>query len=111
MTARDIVGYLILLAAAAAGAAVYWFLYLAPIPVRIAVAPPDSEATRFFEAFRDSSAREKQRVRITLLPRENALASVEAFEQDGADFAFARPDVRLPASGSRSRSCTRMSRC
>ncbi len=96
---RSALGLGIILAAVLGAGGVYWRVYMAPIPLRMAVAPAGSEAATFFAAFAKISEAQGFRVRLTLAPLTNLAETSAAIDAGDVDLAIARADFRLPASG------------
>ena len=78
-------------------AALYWLA--GPPHVTVAVGPKDSSDVELLNAFARALVEDRWRLRLTVLPVEDAEASAEALERKGADFAIVRPDARLPKNG------------
>ncbi|WP_439575106.1 TAXI family TRAP transporter solute-binding subunit [Phreatobacter sp.] len=96
---RTLVGVVIICVAVTGAAGIYWYLYLSPIVLRLAVAPTGSEAANFFAAFARVSEAEKLRVRLVLAPLTNLAETSAAIDAGDVDLAIARADYRLPATG------------
>jgi len=96
---RSLFGIAIILAALAGASGVYWYVYLAPIVLRFAVAPAGSEAAQFFATLAKVSETEKLRVRLVLAPLTNLAESSAAIDAGDVDLAIARADYRLPSTG------------
>ncbi|MDP3545311.1 MAG: TAXI family TRAP transporter solute-binding subunit, partial [Phreatobacter sp.] len=99
MSRRDLAGLAVIIATVGLAIGTYWFLYLAPIPLRLAVAPAGSETAQFFAALAQTAEREKYRVRLALAPLTNVAETSAAIDAGDVDLAIARADYRIPATG------------
>ncbi|MGU9978427.1 TAXI family TRAP transporter solute-binding subunit [Phreatobacter sp. HK31-P] len=99
MSRRDLAGLAVIVATVGLAIGTYWFLYLAPIPLRMAVAPAGSETSQFFAALAQTAERERYRVRLALAPLTNVAETSAAIDAGDVDLAIARADYRIPATG------------
>ena len=96
---RDLFGYLALALAGLFAAGLYWYLYVAPVVLRIAVAPAGSEVAELFAAMATASERERLRIRLVVAPYTNLVETSAAIDAGDADLAIVRSDFRLPSTG------------
>lgn len=99
MTRRDIAGLAVIVLVVVLGLGAYWFVNLAPIQLRMAVAPAGSETAQFFAALAQTAERENYRVRLALAPLSNVAETSAAIDAGDVDLAIARADYRIPATG------------
>ncbi|KAF0123407.1 MAG: TRAP transporter solute receptor TAXI family protein [Xanthobacteraceae bacterium] len=99
MSRRTIAGLAALVALVGLSAGTYWFFNLAPIQLRMAVAPAGSETAQFFAALAQTADRENYRVRLALAPLTNVAETSAAIDAGDVDLAIARADYRIPATG------------
>ena len=81
------------------GVGAYWYFYLSPIPLGIAVAPVGSEISQFFVAFAEKSNADGNRVKIIIVPYANIAETTAALDAGDVDLAYVRADYRMPTSG------------
>jgi TRAP-type uncharacterized transport system substrate-binding protein len=86
----------ILAAIAAAATAIYY--YERPSVLRVAV-PRDSEDQAILTAAGLEFAKDKEAIRLKLVPVENLAESSRALEDGRADLAVVRSDIAMPPSG------------
>ncbi|MCC2098596.1 MAG: ABC transporter substrate-binding protein [Hyphomicrobiales bacterium] len=98
MTKRDFIGYLAIVLAAIGGAGLIWYLGFAPHYLRIAIAPPDTNLSRFLSALSTTFERERANVRIQVLRFSTPEAVSQAIAQRRADLAVVRSDRPSPTS-------------
>ncbi len=99
MTRRDIAGLAVIILVVFLGLGAYWFVNVAPIQLRMAVAPAGSETAQFFAALAQTAERENYRVRLALAPLSNVAETSAAIDAGDVDLAIARADYRIPATG------------
>lgn len=99
MTRRDFFGLVVIGVGLAAAAGLYWYLYLAPIVLRVAVAPAGSDTAQFFAGLAQASQRDRFRIRLNLAPLNNMAETSAAIDAGDVDLALARADYRLPYTG------------
>lgn len=98
MTKRDFIGYLALALAAIGCAGLIWYVGFAPHHLKIAVAPPDTNLSRFLGALSSTLERENAGVRLQVLRFRTPEAVSEAIRKRRADLAVVRSDLPLPPS-------------
>ncbi len=98
-TYRDLFGYVAIALAGLSAAALYWYLYVAPVVLRVAVAPAGSEVAELFAAMATASERERLRIRLVIAPYTNLVETSAAIDAGDADLAIVRSDFRLPSTG------------
>lgn len=99
MSGRTIAGLVALVALVGLSVGTYWFFNVAPIQLRMAVAPAGSETAQFFAALAQAADRENYRVRLALAPLTNVAETSAAIDAGDVDLAIARADYRIPATG------------
>jgi TRAP transporter TAXI family solute receptor len=83
------------LAIVAAVAGAYYFA-MKPVPLRIAVGPPNSDDVKVVQALVQSFSRDHYTVRLRPILTEGATASAKALADGKADLAIIRGDLEVP---------------
>ncbi|WP_147047821.1 TAXI family TRAP transporter solute-binding subunit [Methylobacterium gnaphalii] len=82
--------------AAVAGAVVY---LSRPTTLTVAVGPRDGSEAVLLEAYSKALARNREDIRLNVLPLDDVEDSAVALQENRADLAVVRPDVKLPDNG------------
>lgn len=99
MSRRDIAGLAVIVAVIGIVGGLYWYFNVAPIQLRMAVAPAGSETAKFFAALAQAADRDNYRVRLVLAPLTNVAETSAAIDAGDVDLAIARADYRIPSTG------------
>lgn len=83
------------LAIVAAVAGAYYFA-MKPVPLRIAVGPPNSDDTKVVQALVQQFSRDHRSVRLRLVPTDGAAASAKVLAEGKSDLAIIRGDLEVP---------------
>jgi TRAP transporter TAXI family solute receptor len=83
------------LALIGAGTGAYYFA-MRPVPLRIAVGPPNSDDVKVVQALVQAFSRDHSMVRLRPLLTEGATASAKALADGTADLAIIRGDLEVP---------------
>jgi TRAP transporter TAXI family solute receptor len=94
MTLITLAGTLALVAAVAGA---YYFA-MKPVPLRIAVGPPNSDDVRVVQALVQAFSRDHNAVRLRPILTDGATASAKALADGKADLAIIRGDLDVPKS-------------
>ena len=73
-----------------------YYFAMRPVTLKIAVGPPNSEDVKVIQALTQAFARQHDRVRMRLVPTDNASASAAALADRGVDLAVIRGDLEVP---------------
>ncbi|GJE54680.1 MULTISPECIES: TAXI family TRAP transporter solute-binding subunit [Methylobacterium] len=82
--------------AAVAGAVVY---LSRPTTLTVAVGPRDGAEAALMDAYAKALSRNREDIRLNLLPLDGVEDSARALQENRADLAVVRPDVKLPDNG------------
>lgn len=97
--ARRIAALFIVMAAAlavvAAAAGLYYFS-MRPVTLRIAVGPPNSDDQKVMQALAQAFARERNYIRLRVIPVEGTTAAAAGIANASTDLAVVRGDLDLP---------------
>lgn len=78
-------------------AALSVYLINRPITLRVAVGPAGTDDARFLQAMAQTFARERDNIRLVLIPTEGPESSLVILGDRKADLAVARADLPMPA--------------
>jgi TRAP-type uncharacterized transport system substrate-binding protein len=77
-------------------AAISIYLINRPITLRVAVGPPGVDDAKFLQSMAQTFARERDHIRLTLIPTDGPEASLMLLGNRKADLAVARADLPMP---------------
>ncbi len=84
-----------LLAVMAAGTAAFYFTNR-PVTLKVAVGPPNSDDLKVVQALAQAFARERNYIRLRVVPVEGTTQAAANIANGGADLAIVRGDLDLP---------------
>lgn len=73
-----------------------YYFTMRPVPLRIAVGPPNSDDVRVIQALAQAFSREHNGIRLRLVIADGALGSANALASGKADLAVIRGDLDVP---------------
>ena len=79
--------------------ALAWQIGSAPTTLRVAVGAPGSEDSRLIAAIGAALSRERETIRLQIVPTRGPAESARALDEGRADLAVARTDIAMPEKG------------
>lgn len=73
-----------------------YYYAMRPVTLRIAVGPPNSDDQKVIQALAQAFARERNYIRLRVVPVEGTTAAIASLTSGGTDLAVVRGDLDLP---------------